>query len=122
MRTSWNVESIERIDGRALQYKGHIVVPLTSFGAPHDSMPGGGWERDGVSQGGIVFANSEVAVELMQALETYFEGHKITLRGEVVGWFYDTCHRLWLKLKYSKGVQRWKQQLIMRRLKISSSV
>jgi len=91
MRKSHNVCLVETIEGEAKRYKGNLVIPLSSFGLNCDSMENGCSDR----QGGMVFRDEAVALELLNALEKYFKKNKMTLRKEVSSWF----HQKWSNLK-----------------------
>ena len=98
-KKSWNVEEVTVIEGAAQRYKGKLIIPLSAFGTSHELMKGGGYS-DKNQQGGIIFKNEKVAVEMLFTLQKYFKSNKVTLRKEVYGWLYNIFHEIKLTIKY----------------------
>lgn len=81
-RISHNVGLLTSIQGDVQRYKGQLVIPCSCLGHGFDNMPGGGHNK----QGGIVFDNDELALELLNKLQVHFDNHKITLSKEIYSW------------------------------------
>ena len=99
---SHNTGLITNIVRKVERHKGKLTIALNSVGTSYDVIKGGGYHK----QGGIVFDNEEIALDLLNTLQEYFDKNKITIRKEVYGWLYSKVRaiklHIWCWYKFKK--------------------
>ncbi len=93
-RTCHNVELLTGIVGKPQKHKGKLTIQANSFATLFDDIEGGGYGK----QGGIVFNDEEVALELLNSLQEHFDTSKLTLRKEISSFAFDIYRKIKLKI------------------------
>jgi hypothetical protein len=105
-RMSHNVGLISNIVGKVERHKGKLTIKLNSFGGGYDAIKGNKYN----GQGGIVFDNDEIALDLLNVLQEHFDNHKITVAKTVYGWFYSLVRSIKLSIEVHFIKRKWKKE------------
>jgi len=109
-RMSHNVGLISNIVGKVERHKGKLTIKLNSFGGGYDAIKDNKYD----GQGGIVFDNDELALDLLNVLQEHFDNHKITVAKNVYGWFYYLVRSIKLSIHVYFIKRKWRKEQKMK--------